>query len=304
MDACDFTLVLCPQKCRGDDKKVNWFARKNLANHLKDECSNRDYECKHCGEKGTYANIAQVHDKKCGKKIVPCPNADCTETIERQGIKRHLDDCIHTEVPCKYQKIGCDVKMKKNVNISSHEDDDKVHLQIALNTITSMEEKMAGMKVKVLRNGESFLFRVDNFAEIKNDFETFISPAFYTGPNGYLMKIYVDPSGEEEDGGDHLSIYVTFLEGKNDSELSWPFVGKIKFTLLNQLADNNHFNRHCSLLREDDARPGISWGLTDFISHSELSHIGSTTRQYLKDDTLYFRVSVEMPQSKPWLEWI
>lgn len=51
--------------------------------------------------------------------IVPCSNADCTDTVERQSIKRHLEDCAHTEVSCKYQKIGCNVKIKRSA-VSAH----------------------------------------------------------------------------------------------------------------------------------------------------------------------------------------
>jgi hypothetical protein len=38
---------------------------------------------------------------------------------------------------------------------------------------------------------------------------------------------------------------------------------------------------------------------SDFIAHSKLAHKNT---QYLKDDTLYFSVSVLAADHKPWLE--
>jgi TNF receptor-associated factor 4 len=56
---CEFTLVKCPNKCKG-----NRFMRRDLDEHLKNDCSKRDYSCQYCGEKGTYAYITGPHDSK------------------------------------------------------------------------------------------------------------------------------------------------------------------------------------------------------------------------------------------------
>ena len=43
------------------------------------------------------------------------------------------------------------------------------------------------------------------------------------------------------------------------------------------------------------------WDFMHFIPHSALAHDPVKNTQYLKDDTLYFRVSVEVAEQKPWL---
>ena len=135
-------------------------------------------QSKHCVKKGTHANISKVHEEIC-KKIVPCPNADCTDTTERQNLQKHLDTCKLTEVACRN---GCDVTMKRKGK-ESQENEDKLHLHMALDKILSMEEKINTMEdriTKVLRVRESFNL-------IKDRNEGFISSPFYTGPHGYLM---------------------------------------------------------------------------------------------------------------------
>ena len=68
-----------------------------------------------------------------------------------------------------------------------------------------------------------------------------------------------------------MSVYVPILEGKYDAELKWPFMGKVTFTLLNQLEDKNHHTDVMTLDATDNALIGSAWGLDTFIQHSELT---------------------------------
>ena len=69
---CGFILVSCSNKCKivGKESQV---MRNDLNDHLKTKSLNRDYKCKHCGEKGTYTSTTEVHDCVCNKKVAPCP---------------------------------------------------------------------------------------------------------------------------------------------------------------------------------------------------------------------------------------
>ena len=87
---CEFAVVPCPKECKDENNGVQHFMRKDLASHLESTCSNRDYQCQHCEEKGTYASITQDHDKVCKKKIFPCPNAGCSEEMQRQHLDKHV----------------------------------------------------------------------------------------------------------------------------------------------------------------------------------------------------------------------
>ena len=100
MATCDFTPVPCPKKCKRNNviRRIMW---KDLEEHLNEQCLNRDYECEHCGKKDSYINITDVHDRKCEEKILPCPNAECTETIKCLNLKSHLvKDCLYTVTSC------------------------------------------------------------------------------------------------------------------------------------------------------------------------------------------------------------
>ena len=137
---CEFTLVPCPNKCEveGDDLQL---IRKVLDDHLKTKCPNRDYECKDCGEKGTYASITEEHDQVCANKLVPCLNTWCTVTMESWKFMEHI--CMFTEVACKYHNIGCNVR-KVRMHMKQHEEeDDKAHLHLALEKIVKLDSMVS-----------------------------------------------------------------------------------------------------------------------------------------------------------------
>ena len=137
------------------------------------------------------------------------------------------------------------------------------------------------------------------------------STAFYTSVGGYKMSLRVDANGDRDGKGTHVSYYVSLMSGEYDDTLEWPFKGEVTVELLNQLEDKNHkknpiqFDESTPLessQRVVEKQYGLGWGRPKFISHSELSLNSSLNCQYLKDDTLYFRVSVTVTsKTKPWL---
>ena len=94
----------------------------------------------------------------------------------------------------------------------------------------------------------------------------------------------------------HVSVFAVISEGEYDAGLKWPFVGKVTVTLLNQLQDENHHSKVIPFDAFNSRKVGDNWGFSTYIPHSTLS------LQYLQDDALYFRVSVEVTDYKPWLE--
>ena len=115
------------------------------------------------------------------------------------------------------------------------------------------------------------------------------------------MVVQVDSNGlGKKDKETHVSVFASVLGGVNDAELKWPFIGEVKITLLNQLEDKNHHTD--SILFTLAQRAPM--GKLEFIHHSALAHNPAKNTQYLKDDSLYFRVSVEAENHKSWLQCI
>ena len=230
--------------------------------------------------------------------MVKCPNDWCGETMERCDVKDHVTKCPHTLISCKYKHIGCDTEMKRE-KMAAHEQDDKLHLHIALETVDTLKEES-----QTLKNKGSTTLAVTDFQEKKNADRRYISPPFYTHPRGYCMALAVDAKGYAKTLGTHVTASIQILKGKYDNELKWPFVGDVTFTLLNQLKNENHHHDVLSLTKEANTRVGMCYGVLAFIPHPELAFNPAKNTQYLKDDTLYFKVSVKVADHKPWLECI
>lgn len=143
LDICKYALVHCPQKCG------ELILRKDVAEHRSSKCSFRMYKCPFCGESGIYAYITKVHDAKCSKKIVSCSNSGCNQVMQRCLVEEHVKfACDYTIVLCKYKNFGCDMKAERR-HMQQHEDDHKLHLDMAVVTTSELEHRVAKLETSL-----------------------------------------------------------------------------------------------------------------------------------------------------------
>ena len=316
--------------------------RKHLDQHLKTKCPKRAYKCQHCGEKGTFASITEDHDKVCEKKIVACPNKEtgCSLSLDPGKVEEHVSkDCGYTEVACVYEILGCGVKMlRKDREIHENKDRGK-HFDLSMvilkmfseqveiltehhekelkqhkenhkrlmETVRLQDEQLKTLKTlteknKMLSAGEAVVLKLQGFANKKEKNEEFLSLPFFTHPGGYRMCVLVYANGNGDGKGTHVSVFIKLLESRYDNQLNWPFLGTVKYELLNQLGDDNHHKVVSRHLVQDNMKVGNTRGYVKFLPHSSVGHNQTTNTQYLLNDTLYFRVSVKVDDHKPWLD--
>lgn len=305
---CPFTKVPCPNEClTGNGEELFECLRQDLENHLKESCPKRQFTCPHCQEVGVYEEITTSHLKVCPEVITKCPNKKCNKQLPAKGINRHVEiDCKYTIMKCRYKNIGCNSRMLREY-LESHENDDKIHLRVAMKTLAKQQEQLASAQkeIKLLKIKACLpvQFKMTDFERMKEEDEIFVSPFFYSGPKGYLMQIKLYPNGieESEDRGRNVSVNVVVHEGEYDDELKWPFAGTITLELLNQLADKDHHSKRMSIMEVGGVEETPAT-IAGFISHSKLTSESDSEVQYLKDDTIYLRVSFHVFDHKPWLE--
>ena len=150
------------------------------------------------------------------------------------------------------------------------------------------------------------------FSQLKIKKSEWCSPGFYTHPSGFKMCFSVYANGQGDGEGTHVSVCLSLMKGENDDTLTWPIRYKCTITLLNQLRDDGHFRKTINYTTDEadkynsrvlsGERSTGGWGYPRFIPHDELDLQEDEECQYLKDDSLYFRVQVEvLPACKPWL---
>ena len=146
---------------------------------------------------------------------------------------------------------------------------------------------------------------MEGFKE-ENEGDWYSNPV-YSHFGGYKMCLRVDANRFGVAKGTHVSVYIYLMRGDNDDNLKWPFKGTIKVSLLNQLEDGQHYTRELwspgsnipdnyrgRVTDGDRASKGREYH--KFISHQELSYQGNKNSQYLKDNTLFFRVDCFEPK--------
>ena len=316
LTTCEYALVCCTNQCMKDEKEVR-ILRRDLDNHLKNKCPNRQYQCRHCKDTGRHCDITTTHLDTCPKLKVPCPNDGCKVSVPRCELVNHRSRCQFEIVPCKYAGIGCGEEPLRK-DLQQHEDDDTFHLHLAIQTVNKQQKELKAVKEEQKIMSEAIMagqagrcvLNMTKFNQHKSTKRQWYSPPFYSHPGGYKICIRVDANGNGEGKNTHVSVFAYLMKGRNDDNLPWPFTGKVTITLLNQLTDKNHHTCTVSFRQDDegsarvvdDEMAPIGYGYHKFIHHTQLGYDAAQNYQYLKEDCLYFQVQVQAAEPvKPWL---
>ncbi|XP_003388779.1 PREDICTED: TNF receptor-associated factor 4-like [Amphimedon queenslandica] len=290
INSCTYQLVPCTNECG------EMIRRSSLKTHLTDNCTKQMVNCQYCKRKGLWKLIAsESHLDECPDLLIQCSNEGCNKKILRRSRASHNETCPKAIVPCEYNTVGCEKRMKREEQEKHNEESMKQHLKAAVK------------KIEVLLPTNQ-LFKLNEYTELKEEEEDWYSPGFYTSPGGYKVSLNVVANGCDDGEDTHVSCYICLMAGEYDDILEWPFQGEVTVELLNQLEDKNHCklsvpfdestpDRYKQRVRE--GRNTVGMGRQKFIPHEELEYDPVTNCQYLKDDSLYFRVTTS--KTKPWL---
>ena len=294
----------------------------DVGDHVAVRCEFQANSCQYCGFTTVQKEIFQNHLKICDSHTFLCPNG-CGTAPSRGGLDQHLEECPEQLVQCKFSMLGCDAvlprKAMENHVATSAEHSTEFFLQhvmkltdlvsqlCAKSGVSNPLEQKTWLTNKVLRQEPPRVLKMMGFQVKKEENEEWYSDPVHSHFGGYKMCLRVDANGGNEVKGTHVSVYVCLMRGDNDDNLKWPFKGTIKVSLLNQLEDGQHLRRQ--LWSPDDDIPEgasgrvtvgeravVAWGFPGFIALRDLTYSGDRKCQYLKDDTLFFRVDCFEPK--------
>ena len=103
---CKFVLLPCSFSCGKQ------MFRCELEEHLAEECPLRALTCKYCGYCSTCKDVT-THYSECPRYLVICPNACSARKLMRSSLNHHLLHCPDEVVPCSFNEMGCEVRMKR-----------------------------------------------------------------------------------------------------------------------------------------------------------------------------------------------
>ena len=207
LTTCEYALLCCPNECTEENNEVR-ILRRDLDHHLKNECSNCQYQCPHCKDTGRYCDITTTHLYTCPKVKVSCPNSNCKASILHCNLSSHRSKCRYETVSCKYVGIGC-MKKLPHKDVQQHESDDASHLHLAIETVNeqrkeieAVRNELDGIKYTLTLKQQDdnimagpCVFKMTNFNQHLTSKQKWYSPPFYTHPGSYKMCIRIDASG-------------------------------------------------------------------------------------------------------------
>ena len=315
---CLYQLKACPNNCSELIYPVE------LEKHLKDICTHRSTICPYCHITDIHQIITGSHYSECTEVPIACPNKECDEIHVRRLMEDHREVCPKEKMLCPFSSIGCRQLMKREKMELHTQNTIERHLDLAMTHIVALNSDIDEMTFRVTQMTnqieelklrfppplptQKVVIKMSHFDSYKNNGKLWYSPAFTC--SGYRMCLCVHANGTNEAKGTHVSCYICLMSGEYDDILEWPFQGEVTVELLNQLRDNYHektiikYNASTEEIyscRVIDKAHGEGWGKKTFVPHSNLI-VDENYCQYLKDNTLYFRVSAKVTSRvKPWL---
>ena len=319
LEICEYTLVLCKYKSIGCDAEMR---RKDIAKHEEEKDKvhlhvaldavaklvqdNTDLKCKISSLQSSHAELQHnnaalaklVQDNTDLKWKVSALQSSHAELQHSNATSQRSQALSQHLLQAKVNAADLDVlAVKAGVTRLEMAELESEIVETRLIALSSTE------RLSKLERGNKHTFMVSQYEKKKMSERPYTSQPFYSCPNGYHMAIRVYANGRGEGQGTHVSVFVELVQGKFDEQLSWPFIGKVHVTLLNQFKNGDHHCTTISLRAEDNVRVGMALGHAKFIQHTELVcseyYFGA---QYLMGNALFFRVSIEANlEAKPWL---
>jgi TNF receptor-associated factor 4 len=237
---------------------------------------------------------------------VRCNNRDhgCQWEGELRALEKHFTECSKELIPCKYQSIGCKIKVVKS-ELSSHEEAcTEKHLKMAVEQVKLLTQQRSVISVNLL----PIVMKMSGFAQHRISKSLWDSQPFYTSPKGYKLYLQVNVFGTGY-SSECIAARVCLMCGDHDDNLVWPFRGTVNFRLLNQDQDSDHIAGEAKFLERKESlknrrvsaaegKSVVGWGSRDMLQFSD-PHF----TRYVQKDCVYFSVDkVEVSVlNKPWL---
>ena len=285
--SCPFDYAGCTQKFPRKDMEIHIM--ENLALHMSLQAVNHKQQLEaYQGEIAQLKDQVQILEKE--KKVLEKQTQEQLKDLEAQLklSSRWIEELKEGNQLLRRQadEHNRDITLMKSYRGYRSFEDVKAEVASYKTDMIALHTHLGLLPVEVTMRE----FETSRANEIK-----WFSNPFYTHSHGYKLCLCVYPNGQTEGHDTHVSIYVYIMRGEFDDEVNWPFKGVITVDLQASIAWEAPFTTDirfsgatpsCNrVVGPGQERGGTGRGYPKFISHHELEH------QYLKDDTLIFRIS-------------
>ena len=273
-------------------RELNVLTNAHLNKHLQRQvytlkrCQHHEVGCQWVGELRYLQEHLDPEKRKCSFILLTCPF----------GCGRRVRNSAHLHMMMSTLQLKPTSEEPAAVSVSTNRSGFLVNLRRMLNIKQKSKEPSVSKHSEYLVNLPPVEFAITDFMRLKECNAEWVSPPFYTHPQGYKLCLVVYPNGKSYVNGRHVSIIAGFLYGEHDVSLTWPLEADVVVELLNWRKDKDHCKRTIVFYsnRNYQVSPGgikMSPIFNEFISHSSLFYNSTTNTEYLQNDCVRLRVN-------------
>ena len=272
----------------------------------KEECPKLPLLCPNKCEVGSVPREdMKAHRKECPLEMIQCEyySVGCEVGMARKDMEKHDDENVKehlmmTNHELKDTKAQLAASLKQTASLTAILMNTQFSFNIAASHANIRSVHLDSM-AELFKCGNQtcpVTIKMSEYSIKRKDEIQWFSDPFYTHNKGYKMCIGVDAAGNDDGEGTHLSVYMYLMKGPHDDELTWPLRGKFEIKLLNQISDSKHhswslqYDDDTNVVRVTEGNRDEGWGAHRYISNESINKT-TPTRQFLKDDCLFFQVT-------------
>ncbi|KAK3593715.1 hypothetical protein CHS0354_013612 [Potamilus streckersoni] len=226
-----------------------------------------------------------------------------TDTFEGivTTLHRDIEQCITT-----LETIDRQRKVDKEMIESNERKIRSLERTLALKDMTIMDLEARIQSLEYASYDGILLWRIPEFSKHRLEAQrgktlSIYSPAFYTSRTGYKMCIRLYPNGDGMGKGSHMSIFFVLMRGPYDALLSWPFMQRVTFMLIDQnnrehVIDSFRPDPASSSFKRPTSDMNIASGCPLFIPHKRLD---DASYGYIKEDSMFIKTVVDIANLTP-----
>ena len=188
-----------------------------------------------------------------------------------------------------------------------------------LDYVNNREELIYELKLSIIRSSSppiamlaegrccngTFIWKIQNFSQHRHDtingvITALYSPPIYTDLYGYKLRMLFFPNGMHSGIGTYVGLFVQMMKGENDDILTWPFTGRITFSILDQSGAEFRDDISGTLLAKPSLlafqKPSAAKGHSRGYGFGEFAPVQQVCGvRYTKNDTMMVKIELTPP---------
>ena len=293
---CGKYPIACPNKCRDDP-----FEQSEIDDHLNDKCPLTEVSCLFA-----YSGC----EVKLPRKDMPGHTADISVhfpllvslTREIDQKQRAMERQFEEKLKATEDQYKVLVEKQRTTEVKNLTLDSKLKATETQNQVLAEKINVTENRLAVLEDTQQMKSALGKFPidfQVTYESKDIFLPPFLTHPHGYRMCINVCPNGSGAGEGTHVSVFTCLMRGPYDSQLKWPFRGKVTIQIVNQVGDHHHVQKTITYDDETDddcagrvtdKQRSASLGEPEFLAHTDLGYKYFRKTRYLKHNIIIVRV--------------